>query len=132
APSAEEVRSATAAGPAAEAPAERAPRRTAPLPPRAEAEAPRKPRRSRRVASLLAVLTVVVLIGVGAWIGSRVVFFVGTNSQGIVTVYRGLPYDLPAGIHLYETYYPSGVAASDLPAARPQRILDPKLRPHSD
>jgi len=132
APSAEEVRSATAAAPAAEAPAERAPRRTAPLPPRAEAEAPRKPRRSRRVASLLAVLTVVVLIGVGAWIGSRAVFFVGTNSQGVVTVYRGLPYDLPAGIHLYETYYTSGVPASELPADRRKRILDHKLRSKSD
>ena len=132
APSSEEVQSALAAAPAAEAPAERAPRRAAPLPPRAEAEAPRKPRRSRRVASVLAVLTVVVLIGVGAWIGSRAVFFVGTNSQGIVTVYRGLPYDLPAGIHLYETYYTSGVPASELPADRRKRILDHKLRSKSD
>jgi PPM family protein phosphatase len=132
APSAEEVQSAMAGAPAAEAPAERAPRRTAPLPPRAEAEAPPRPRRSRRVASLLAVLTVVVLIGVGAWIGSRAVFFVGTNSQGIVTVYRGLPYDLPAGIHLYETYYTSGVPASELPVDRRKRILDHKLRSKSD
>jgi len=126
APTAEEVD--TARAPRAEPP----PRRTAPLPPRPEPEAPRKPRRGRRVASLLAVLTIVVLIGVGAWIGSRAVFFVGTNSSGIVTVYRGLPFELPGGIHLYETYYTSGVPASELTAERRKRILDHRLRSKSD
>jgi protein phosphatase len=111
---------------------EATPRRTAPLPRRPEADAPRKPRRGRRVASLLAVLTIVVLIGVGAWIGSRAVFFVGTNSNGIVTVYRGLPFELPGGIHLYETYYTSGVPASELAAERRKRILDHRLRSKSD
>jgi PPM family protein phosphatase len=110
------------------------PRRTAPLPPRRDPDpdAPRKPRRGRRVASLLAVLTIVVLIGVGAWIGSRAVFFVGTNSNGIVTVYRGLPYDLPGGIHLYESYYTSGVPAAELPPDRRKGILDNRLRSKSD
>ena len=126
APTAEEVDAARAAG------ADPPPRRTAPLPPRPEPEAPPKPRRGRRVASLLAVLTIVVLIGVGAWIGSRAVFFVGTNSNGIVTVYRGLPFELPGGIHLYETYYTSGVPASELAAERRKRILDHRLRSKSD
>jgi protein phosphatase len=126
APRPEEVDAARAAGTAA------APRRTAPLPPRPEPEEPRKPRRGRRVATLLAVLTIVVLIGVGAWIGSRAVFFVGTNSNGIVTVYRGLPFELPGGIHLYETYYTSGVPASELAAERRKRILDNRLRSKSD
>jgi protein phosphatase len=136
APSADEVRAAVATTPAADASAAEAsverPRRTMPLPPRAEAETPRKPRRSRRIASVLAILTVVVLIGVGAWIGSRAVFFVATNSHGIVTVYRGLPYDLPGGIHLYETYYTSSVPAAELPADRRKRILEHKLRSKSD
>jgi protein phosphatase len=126
APKREEVDAALAAETAA------SPRRTAPLPRRPEPEAPRKPRRGRRVASLLAVLTIVVLIGVGAWIGSRAVFFVGTNSNGIVTVYRGLPFELPGGIHLYETYYTSGVPASELAAERRKRILDNRLRSKSD
>jgi protein phosphatase len=126
APKPEVVDAARAAGTAA------APRRTAPLPPRPEPEEPRKPRRGRRVATLLAVLTIVVLIGVGAWIGSRAVFFVGTNSNGIVTVYRGLPFELPGGIHLYETYYTSGVPASELAAERRKRILDNRLRSKSD
>jgi PPM family protein phosphatase len=133
APSAEEVSAALASAPAAQT-AETAPpaRRTAPLPRRAEPEAPAKPRRSRRVASLLAVATIVVLLALGGWIGSRAVFFVGTNSQGIVTIYRGLPYDLPGGIHLYESYYESGVPASELPADRRTGILDNRLRSKSD
>jgi PPM family protein phosphatase len=126
APTAEEVDAARATE------ADPPPRRTAPLPRRPEPEAPRKPRRGRRVASLLAVLTIVVLIGVGAWIGSRAVFFVGTNSNGIVTVYRGLPFELPGGIHLYENYYTSGVPASELAADRRKRILDNRLRSKSD
>jgi protein phosphatase len=131
--SADEVRAAAAA-PAGTAPAgaATAPRRTAPLPPRPEPEATPKPRRGRRIASLLAALTIVVLIGVGAWIGSRAVFFVGTNSNGVVTVYRGLPYDLPGGIHLYESYYTSGVPATELPADRRKRILNHQLRSKSD
>jgi protein phosphatase len=128
APTEAEVAAATAASPADTA----APRRTAPLPRRAESEDPPKPRRGRRVASLLAVVTIVALIAVGAWIGSRAVFFVGTNSNGIVTVYRGLPFELPGGIHLYENYYTSGVTASELPADRRKRILGHQLRSKSD
>jgi protein phosphatase len=126
APTAEEVDAALAAGAAPP------PRRTAPLPRRPEPEAPPKPRRGRRVASLLAALTIVVLIGVGAWIGSRAVFFVGTNSNGIVTVYRGVPFELPGGIHLYETYYSSGVPAAEVPTDRRKSILDHRLRSKSD
>jgi protein phosphatase len=126
-----EVRAGVAAdGGASEATA--APRRTAPLPRRPEPEAPPKPRRTKRVASILAAVTIAVLIGVGAWIGSRAVFFVGTNSNGIVTVYRGLPYDLPGGIHLYETYYSSGVPAAEIPTDRRKSILDNRLRSKSD
>jgi PPM family protein phosphatase len=130
APSAEEVSAALAAAPEAEA--RPSARRTAPLPRRAEAAPPPKPRRTRRIASLLAVVTIVVLIGVGAWIGSRAVFFVGTNSHGVVTIYRGVPYELPGGIHLYDTYYQSGVPAAELPADRRKRILDNRLRSKSD
>jgi serine/threonine protein phosphatase PrpC len=135
APSAREVQAAMAeASPAgtADAPSAERPRRTMPLPARDEVEAPRRPRRSRRVAAWLAALTVVAVIGVGAWIGSRAVFFVGTDSRGIVTVYRGLPYDLPGGVHLYETFYTSGVPAAELPADRRKRILSHKLRSQSD
>ena len=58
------------------------------------------------------------LIGGGGYLASRQLYFIGTNAQGVVTVYRGLPYDLPAGIQLYETYYVSGVPASLIPPDR--------------
>jgi protein phosphatase len=49
-----------------------------------------------------------------------------------VTVYRGLPYDLPGGIHLYETVYVSGVPATLVPASRRSAILGNQLRSQSD
>jgi protein phosphatase len=80
----------------------------------------------------LATLIVLVLIGAGGYLASRQLFFVGTNSQGIVTIYRGLPFDLPVGIKLYETFYVSGVPASLVPQDRRAAIFDNKLRSQSD
>jgi protein phosphatase len=45
-----------------------------------------------------------------------------------VTIYRGLPYDLPAGIHLYETYYVSGVPARLVPTDRRGAVFNNQLR----
>ena len=61
--------------------------------------------------ALLATLIVLGLIGSGGYLASRQLYFIGTNSQGIVTIYRGFPYNLPAGIRLYESVYVSGVPA---------------------
>jgi protein phosphatase len=80
----------------------------------------------------MATLIVLVLIGAGGYLASRQLFFVGTNSQGIVTIYRGLPFDLPVGIKLYETFYVSGVPASLVPQDRRAAIFDNKLRSQSD
>ncbi len=96
-----------------------------------------RPERKRRryikpLAALIATLIVLGLIGAGGYLASRQLYFLGTNSQGIVTVYRGFPYDLPGGIHLYETYYVSGVPAADLPADRRASLLNHKLRSQSD
>jgi protein phosphatase len=49
-----------------------------------------------------------------------------------VTIYRGLPYDLPAGIHLYESFYVSGVPASLIPPDRRSALLNNNLRSQSD
>jgi protein phosphatase len=83
-------------------------------------------------AALVAILVVVFLIGGGGYLASRQLYFIGTNPQGIVTVYRGLPYNLPAGIRLYETFYTSGVPASLVPAARRDNLLNNNLRSQSD
>jgi protein phosphatase len=95
------------------------------------------PERKRRryikpVAALISVLIVLGLIGGGGYLASRQLYFLGTNGQGIVTVYRGFPYDLPGGIHLYETYYTSGVPATDIPSDRRSSLLNHKLRSQRD
>jgi protein phosphatase len=71
------------------------------------------------------------LIVAGGYLASRQLYFIGTNAEGVVTIYRGLPYDLPAGIHLYETFYVSGVPASLVPPDRRSALLDNRLRSES-
>ncbi len=93
----------------------------------------RGPRRfARSLAMLLTVAIVVGLILAGGYLASRQLFFVGTDTQGVVTIYRGLPYDLPLGIRLYETFYVSGVPAEIVPAARRPKLLDHRLRSQDD
>jgi PPM family protein phosphatase len=119
-----------AAAPAAPAPAPS----TGRLAPRLEptASAPRGRRPGKGAAAALAVVIVLCLIGAGGYLASRQLYFIGTNPQGIVTVYRGFPYDLPAGIHLYETYFVSGVPASLVPADRRNQFFNNQLRSQSD
>jgi serine/threonine protein phosphatase PrpC len=89
----------------------------------------RGPRRfARPLAALIAVVVVLFLVGGGGYIASRELFFVGTNSQGIVTIYRGLPYDLPLGVHMYESFYVSGLPAAAVPADRRAALLHHDLR----
>jgi PPM family protein phosphatase len=104
--------------------------RTREPPPDAPARRPR--RHTKLVAGLIATVIVLFLIGGGGWLATRQLYFVGTNPQGVVTIYRGLPYDLPAGIRLYETFYVSGVPASLVPADRRGALLDHHLRSQSD
>jgi protein phosphatase len=95
---------------------------------------PRRPlrRRAKVLAALAATLIVLGLIVGGGYLATRQLYFIGTNAQGIVTIYRGLPYDLPAGIHLYETFYVSGVPASLVPPDRRGAVLNNNLRSQSD
>jgi serine/threonine protein phosphatase PrpC len=95
------------------------------------------PRRKRRRRLRMAVWTVFVLVvigavGVGLYAASRQVYFVGTNDAGLVTLYRGLPYDLPLGIHLYQQEYASGVPAGEIPRTRRSRVLDHSWRDRGD
>jgi protein phosphatase len=110
-------------------------RRRSPIPARAPAEPERRRLRDRRyvklVAALIAVLVVLFLVGGGGYLATRQLYFVGTNSQGIVTIYRGLPYDLPAGIHLYETFFVSGVPGGLVPQDRRKNFFNNQLRSQS-
>jgi protein phosphatase len=93
-------------------------------------------RRSRRfgkpLAALIALVVVLFLVIGGGYLASRQLYFINTNSQGMVTIYRGLPYDLPAGIRLYETFYVSGVPASLVPTDRRGALFNDHLRSQSD
>ena len=103
----------------------RAPKR--PLPP-----APPRKRRRRLPFGIVAFIAVVAVLGVAAWLATRAVFFVGTDPTGVVTIYRGLPYELPLGLKLYESYYDSGVPAAEVPPRRRRKLLDHELRSRSD
>jgi PPM family protein phosphatase len=107
-------------------PIDEPPRRTAPL--------PQTKRRRRRVPrAALGVLAVLAIVLAGLWTASRAVYFVGVDSaSGIVTVYRGLPYELPFGIELYERDYASGVRIEQVPAARRPTFTENKLRSRDD
>lgn len=87
-------------------------------------------RRGRLVAA--AALAVVLFAAAAGWRATRSVFFVGTDSAGVVTVYRGLPYDLPLGLPLYQSWYASGVPASTVSPARRISLFDHTLRSRRD
>jgi hypothetical protein len=82
----------------------------------------------KTVAALTALLVVLCLIGAGGYLASRQLYFLGTNSQGTVVVYRGFPYVLPFGVPLYETYYVSGVPAARIPPDRRAYWLNHAMR----
>jgi protein phosphatase len=95
--------------------------------------APRRRRRRGRFALRVALGLVLVAAAVGGLYAlSRQVYFVGTNDAGLVTVYRGIPYELPLGIDLYEQEYASGMPAKAIPASRRGRVLDHEWRSRED
>jgi hypothetical protein len=64
-------------------------------------------------AALFSIAVVLFLFGGGGYLATRELFFVGTNSDGIVTMYSGLPYDFI--VPFYEQSYVSGLPASAVP-----------------
>jgi protein phosphatase len=77
-------------------------------------------------------LVLVAAVAAGLYALSRQVYFVGTNDAGLVTLYRGVPYELPLGLNLYEEEYASGVPARAIPDRRRQRVLDHEWRGRED
>ncbi|MDP1847362.1 MAG: Stp1/IreP family PP2C-type Ser/Thr phosphatase [Solirubrobacteraceae bacterium] len=105
------------------------------LQPSAPAAAPpaRKRSRGRRLAKIFAIVALVLIpVGFGAYSANAAVYFVGTNDEGFVTLYRGLPYSLPAGVDLFTVNYVSGVPIETLPEARRRQLVDHTLRSHDD
>jgi PPM family protein phosphatase len=121
----------TAGGPAA---ATARPMARTPRPPRVGYQRPAPKRRRPWVTALkvFAVLAlIVVLIGSGGLIAAQSVYFVGTDDDGFVTLYSGLPYSLP-GVDLYSTEFISGVPAQELSPRVLRTVTEHKLRSHDD
>jgi protein phosphatase len=90
-------------------------------------------RRGRWLPRAIVAGVLIAAVAVGALVVvSRNVYFVGTNDEGLITLYRGLPYDLPLGVHLYTERYVSGVPALSVAAGRRSRVLDHQLRSRGD
>ena len=90
-------------------------------------------RRLRRALVVLAVIALVALpIAFGVMLAVRSVYFIGAGEQGFVTVYRGLPYDLPLGIDLYQENYVSPITVEQLPRGRRASVTSQELRSQSD
>jgi protein phosphatase len=84
--------------------------------------------RVRRSIALLLTLSVLGLLVAGAYVASQSVYFIGTNGRGLVTLFRGVPYELPGGLRLYRSDFVSGVSAATLSATRKRTLLDHSLR----
>src|SRR6185369_4728375 len=98
---------------AAEAPvafeAEPPPPPPAPVPARARRAGPPRRRKVLRRTAIAALLAIVLAGAViGATAGLRHVYFVGEDRR-LLTLYRGVPYELPFGINLYQSKYVSSV-----------------------
>jgi PPM family protein phosphatase len=108
----------------------RRPRRAEPAQPPARGALLR--RRLRRLRAPVAMLVVLGVLAAGAYLASQSVYFIATNQRGLVTMFRGFPYELPGGVKLYSSDYVSGVSAATLPSARRQALLDHSLRSEGD
>jgi PPM family protein phosphatase len=93
----------------------------------------KQPRRGlRRALEVLAVLAVLGALAFGAWYGNRQVWFLGTDEGGRVALYRGLPYEIPFGIELFEERYASPIQTSSLPQRRQDAVSGHDLRSRDD
>ena len=99
--------------------------------PMSERSSRRRPR-GRRIAGALVGFIVLAAVCAAAVIGARQVYFVGTDDAGLVTLYRGVPYELPLGIELYSERYSSSVPARSLQRARRERLLNHEWRSRED
>jgi PPM family protein phosphatase len=102
------------------------------------APAPREPsaeggtsRRRWALRGAVAAAVLALLIG-GAVLAARQVWFLGTDEAGRVTLYRGLPYELPAGIDLYSEDHSIPVTLGALPEERRAVVVDHELRSRDD
>jgi protein phosphatase len=90
---------------------------------------PHKRRRWLRAGLILLAIAAVVAI---AFLIARSIYFLGTDEDGRVAMYRGLPYELPLGIDLYSEQESIGVQAETLSPERQDVVTEHKLRSEDD
>ena len=90
---------------------------------------PHKRRRGIKIAATIGVIAIVLF---GLFNLARQVYFLGTDEDGRVAMYRGLPYDLPFGIELYSEQLSIGVQAASLSPERQEVVTEHKLRSKDD
>jgi PPM family protein phosphatase len=135
APTVETSRGAPLASVATATPTPTTTQRRQPRPPR-PGDPRAQPRRKRRAwvpfaKGFAVILVLLAIVASGGWIASRSVYFVGTDDNGYVTLYSGLPYALP-GFDLYSTEFTTGVPAQELSPRVQQTVTDNKLRSYDD
>jgi serine/threonine protein phosphatase PrpC len=93
-----------------------------------------RPRRRglRTALKVLAAVVLVAALALGAWYGNRQVWFLGTDDAGRVALYRGVPYELPFGIKLYDERYASPIQTESLPSRRQDAVTGHDLRSRGD
>jgi serine/threonine protein phosphatase PrpC len=90
------------------------------------------PSRRRRALKWAAVLVVVAGVVLAAVLFVRSIYFLGTDDQGNVAVYRGLPYELPLGVNLYSKQYSIPVQEGSLSEDRQRAVTEHTLRGKDD
>jgi len=86
----------------------------------------------RRAAKVLVAAALLAALAFGAWYGNRQVWFLGTDPAGRVALYRGVPYELPLGVKLYQERYALPLQTASLPRKRRDAVTGHDLRSHSD
>ncbi|HEY7121205.1 MAG TPA: hypothetical protein VH329_01480, partial [Solirubrobacterales bacterium] len=91
-----------------------------------------RPSRRRRALKWAAILAVIAAVIVAAVLFVRSIYFLGTDDQGNVAVYRGLPYELPLGVSLYSKQYSIPVQVGTLSEDRQRAVTGHTLRGRDD
>ena len=86
----------------------------------------------RGAAKVLALVAAIAVLVAGGVFGAHQVYFLGTDSAGRVALYRGVPYDLPFGAHLYSERDASLIQTGSLSPQARRSATDHKLRSKSD
>ena len=92
---------------------------------------PAPARRRRIIGIALPVIAAVVIIG-GALLLARSIYFLGTDQDGNVALYRGVPYELPLGVSLYSKQEEIPVQVGTLSEERQRAVTGHELRSKGD